>query len=170
MWGEGINEDNFDAFVWRGAAAIAERLWTTEERLLCPATHCPGIKDADGFGPGNATRYWLVPDGPSGNYARFADQLCRMSRRGARVGPTAPGYCPSDSGATAERRAQAVLRQLQIENARLREENAALRAHAALKSDDRGCKALNRFETPLHKLWRGSTRACGPHAHACTHT
>merc|ERR1712232_1378017 len=28
MWGEGINQDNFDAFVWHGAAAAAERLWS----------------------------------------------------------------------------------------------------------------------------------------------
>ena len=86
VWGEGISVDNFDSFVWRSASAIAERLWTTEERLMCPPSHCPGISGADdGFGPGNGTRYWLTPGGPSGNYARFADQLCRMSRRGART-------------------------------------------------------------------------------------
>ena len=28
MWGEGINKRNFDAYVWHGAAAIAERLWS----------------------------------------------------------------------------------------------------------------------------------------------
>jgi hypothetical protein len=38
MWGEGINVDNFDAFVWRGTAAASERLWASEERVGCPAT------------------------------------------------------------------------------------------------------------------------------------
>jgi N-acetyl-beta-hexosaminidase len=27
LWGEGINEDNFDAYAFRGAGAAAERLW-----------------------------------------------------------------------------------------------------------------------------------------------
>ena len=68
MWGEGINKDNFDAYVWHGTAAIAERLWS-------PAALTQSTDDA-------------VP--------RLAEQMCRMSARGFRPGPIEPGYCPYD--------------------------------------------------------------------------
>lgn len=119
MWGEGINEDNFDAFVWRGAAAAAERLWSTEESLGCPESACPGITGA------RKRSYWLHEGDP-----RFADQLCRMSQQGIKTGPIAPGFCPSDatSGNTdrllrLEQEAQALAR----ENGRLRAQLARFR-------------------------------------------
>lgn len=114
MWGEGINEDNFDAFVWRGAAAAAERLWSSEQSLGCPASSCPGITGA------RKQTYWLGQGDP-----RFADQLCRMSRAGVKTGPTAPGFCPSDAGS--DRQLQKRLYQLETENARLRAEVSRLR-------------------------------------------
>jgi hypothetical protein len=95
MWGEGINKDNFDAFVWREAAAAAERLWTTEMVLGCPEQICTGINAAAaaaGVKLPQVSR-WLT-DGTNPN--RLDDQLCRMSRMGVRTGPIAPGFCPSD--------------------------------------------------------------------------
>ena len=154
VWGEGISVDNFDSFVWRSASAIAERLWTTEERLMCPPSHCPGISGADdGFGPGNGTRYWLTPGGPSGNYARFADQLCRMSRRGARTGPISPGFCPSDAD---DQRVSGRITRLEAENSRLRREVAALRAQ--LKSDDASALAGRGVSVQKRQMGRGSCR------------
>ena len=38
----------------------------------------------------------------TGGDPRFADQLCRMSMMGIKTGPTAPGFCPSDAGASSE--------------------------------------------------------------------
>ena len=68
MWGEGINKDNFDAYVWHGTAAIAERLWS-------PADLTQSADDAS---------------------PRLSEQMCRMSARGFRPGPIGPGYCPGD--------------------------------------------------------------------------
>ena len=129
MWGEGINEDNFDAYVWRGAAAAAERLWATEESLGCPASICPGISKVR---PGRS--HWMA----AGD-RRHADQLCRMSRLGVRTGPNAPGFCPSDARRTAESEAPSEEAEVR---ARLEQENAALRAevarvHKLLRQDQR---------------------------------
>lgn len=114
MWGEGINQDNFDAYVWRGAAAAAERLWATEESLGCPASVCPGISKVR---PGRS--FWMgVGD------TRHAEQMCRMSRLGVRTGPNAPGFCPSDARTAG---ADGPSEEVEI-RARLEQENAALRA------------------------------------------
>jgi len=118
MWGEGINADNFDAYVWRGAAAAAERLWATEESLGCPADVCPGIRNAR---PGPSQ--WLKPG--SHGAPRLGDQLCRMSRMGVRPGPIGPGFCPSDAGQPA---GVEVRQRLEAENAALRLRLAALEA------------------------------------------
>jgi len=118
MWGEGITKDNFDAFVWRGATAAAERLWSTEESLGCSSQQCPGI-DPSNVRPGPS--HWLSSDS-----GRLSDQLCRMSRRGIRTGPIAPGFCPSDS----ESAASALETQIWIveeENVRLKLELQKLR-------------------------------------------
>ena len=95
MWGEGINKDNFDAFVWRAATAAAERLWTTEIALGCPETICPGVTAAAAAKGETLPKisHWLT-EGSNAN--RLDDQLCRMSRLGIRTGPIAPGFCPSD--------------------------------------------------------------------------
>ena len=69
MWGEGITQDNFDAFVWRGATAAAERLWSTEESLGCPAATCPGI-DPSKVRPGPS--YW------AGGSDWQASQVCML--------------------------------------------------------------------------------------------
>jgi len=70
MWGEGINQDNFDAFVWRAASAAAERLWS---------------------------RLDLTPTADASTLARLASFACRLSKRGIKVGPVGPGFCPSDA-------------------------------------------------------------------------
>lgn len=76
MWGEGINVDNFDAFVWHGAAAAAERLWS-------PLAQTDKVTDATTF--------------------RLAGHVCRMRRRGIGAGPVDRGYCPEDvTGLTRE--------------------------------------------------------------------
>ena len=85
MWGEGITQANFDSFVWRPTAAVAERLWTSEEDLGCPATSCPGIKTG-------TPSYWL-----SDHPGRLSDQLCRMTQQGIPTGPINPGFCPADA-------------------------------------------------------------------------
>lgn len=73
MWGEGINADNADAYIWRGAAAAAERLWSP---LALTPSH--------GLAAG-----------------RFAEHLCRLQTLGVKAGPIAPGFCPADAGAPA---------------------------------------------------------------------
>ena len=113
MWGEGVNGDNFDGFVWRGATAVAERLWATEENLSCPPSLCPGIKNS------RVPSYWLEVESP-----RFGDQLCRMSQRGIKTGPVGPGFCPSD----AFDNAQGALR---AENEALKQELADARRRLA---------------------------------------
>lgn len=69
MWGEGINEDNFDEYVWRGAGAAAERLWSP---------------------------YALTPTHAAAT-DRFVEHLCRLSLLGVRAGPIEPSYCPADT-------------------------------------------------------------------------
>jgi hypothetical protein len=69
MWGEGINEDNFDEYVWRGAGAAAERLWS----------------------PYNLTASHVAAND------RFVEHLCRLSLLGVRGGPIQPSFCPADS-------------------------------------------------------------------------
>jgi len=69
MWGEGINKDNFDAYVWHGAAAVGERLWS-------PAATTQSI---------------------SAMQPRLASQMCRMTQENFRVGPIFPGFCPADA-------------------------------------------------------------------------
>ena len=73
MWGEGINAANADAYIWRGAAAAAERLWS-------PLALTPSHAQAAG---------------------RFAEHLCRLQALGVRAGPIGPGFCPSDAAAAA---------------------------------------------------------------------
>jgi len=68
MWGEGINQDNFDAFVWRGASAVGERLWSSQS--------VTDITDAQ---------------------SRLAAFGCLLSERGIKIGPVGPGFCPSDA-------------------------------------------------------------------------
>ena len=80
MWGEGINAANADAYIWRGAAAAAERLWS-------PLALTPSHAQAAG---------------------RFAEHLCRLQALGVRAGPIAPGFCPSDVAGVAEIRAAAL--------------------------------------------------------------
>lgn len=132
MWGEGINKDNFDAFVWRAATAAAERLWTTERDLGCPEAICPGITAAAAAAAAGTS---IAPPPPShwltegSNSDRLDDQLCRMSRMGVRTGPIDPGFCPSDEGRATEEEVQ--LRQ------RLEEQLAVLRVELArLKAAD----------------------------------
>jgi hypothetical protein len=120
MWGEGINKDNFDAFVWRAATAAAERLWTTEEVLGCSEAVCPGV-GATGAAV-SKTSYWLTE---GENSDRLDDQLCRMSRMGVRTGPIQPGFCPSDEdGAVTEvelrQRLEAQVAELRLELARFK--------------------------------------------------
>lgn len=69
MWGEGINEDNFDEYVWRGAGAAAERLWSPYALTPSHATAAP----------------------------RFVEHLCRLSLLGVRAGPIQPSFCPADA-------------------------------------------------------------------------
>jgi hypothetical protein len=69
MWGEGISVYNQDAFVWRGTAAAAERLWSPYE--LTP-TH-------DAAAP------------------RLVEHLCRLETLGIRAGPIQPSFCPADA-------------------------------------------------------------------------
>eukprot|EP00948_MAST-09A_sp_MAST-9A-sp1_P001699 g1699.t1 len=68
MWGEGINKDNFDAYVWHSEAAIAERLWSDPKSTQTTAAAQP----------------------------RLAEAMCRMSLRGFKPGPIFPGFCESD--------------------------------------------------------------------------
>ena len=69
MWGEGINKDNIDAYVWRGAAAIAERLWSPAASTL-----------SHGAAAG-----------------RLAEHLCRLANLGVRAGPIGPNFCAADA-------------------------------------------------------------------------
>ena len=69
MWGEGINQNNFDAYVWHGMAAIGERLWS-------PAALTQSVTAAQG---------------------RLAQHVCRLEWAGFRPGPVMPGFCPPDA-------------------------------------------------------------------------
>jgi hexosaminidase len=175
MWGEGVNEDNWEAFVWRGAAAAAERLWATEQSLGCPPQLCPGITGAR-----RGQSYWMASDRStqfiSVGDTRLSDQLCRMSRLGLKPGPIAPGFCPSDVGSGERSSARArrdgsnvdtykvdglLVQRLQHENAHLKDENAHLKdenAHlkdenAHLKDENAHLKDENaRLQKELHVL------------------
>ncbi len=68
MWGEGINKRNFDAYVWHGAAAVAERLWSPRAKTNSTAAAQP----------------------------RLAEHMCRLAMRGFNPGPISPGFCPAD--------------------------------------------------------------------------
>ena len=69
----GINKDNAAAFMWRGAAAAAERLWSPQALTPSHSTAAP----------------------------RFAEHLCRLALLGVRAGPIGPNFCPADSQAPA---------------------------------------------------------------------
>jgi hypothetical protein len=71
MWGEGINAANADAYIWRGAAAAAERLWSP---LALTPTHTLAA-------------------------GRFEEHLCRLWMQGVRAGPVGPNFCPADAAA-----------------------------------------------------------------------
>ena len=105
MWGDDVNADVIGAFVWRGALALAERLWSAPSALRDPRmNNAPTV--------------------------RLAQQGCRMRMRGVGVGPTQAGWCPADSlppPVSASSTEQRELLLLQQEVARLRSENEALR-------------------------------------------
>eukprot|EP00759_Apiculatamorpha_spiralis_P020838 PhF_6_TR26080/c1_g1_i2/m.36822/K12373/HEXA_B; hexosaminidase len=93
MWGEGINKDNLDQYVWRGAGAAAERLWSAQSATM---SHV-GAQD------------------------RYMEHICRLSLLGIHVGPIEPNYCPSDSDentnkeeTTEEKQLKAQLKQKQV--------------------------------------------------------
>lgn len=58
-----------DEYVWRGAGAAAERLWSP---------------------------FALTPSHTTAN-DRFVEHLCRLSLLGVRAGPIQPSYCPADA-------------------------------------------------------------------------
>ena len=64
MWGEQVNEFNFDSRVWPRASAIAERLWSAKD-VTDPLAATP----------------------------RLNEWSCRMERRGVKCGPIEPSYC-----------------------------------------------------------------------------
>ena len=115
MWGDDVNADIIEAFVWRGAAALAERLWSRPSALRNP-------------------RHNNAPT------VRLAQHSCRMRMRGMAVGPTQAGWCPADSlpppPEPSRDQQQNELSVLRREVARLRKENAALRQSRPLKLDD----------------------------------
>ena len=45
MWGETVDTSDFDATVWPKLAAIAERLWSTEEQTSDPTAALPRIEE-----------------------------------------------------------------------------------------------------------------------------
>ena len=65
----GINKDNAAAFMWRGAASAAERLWSPQALTPSHAAAFP----------------------------RFSEHLCRLALLGVRAGPIGPNFCPADS-------------------------------------------------------------------------
>ena len=72
MWGEGINAGNADAYIWRGTAAVAERLWSD---LQSTPSHARASQ-------------------------RLAEHLCRLWQLGVRAGPIGPNFCTgADTGA-----------------------------------------------------------------------
>eukprot|EP00735_Rhodelphis_limneticus_P006151 TRINITY_DN18520_c0_g1::TRINITY_DN18520_c0_g1_i1::g.2769::m.2769 TRINITY_DN18520_c0_g1::TRINITY_DN18520_c0_g1_i1::g.2769 ORF type:complete len:543 (+),score=112.48,sp/P13723/HEXA1_DICDI/38.95/2e-130,Glyco_hydro_20/PF00728.17/4.5e-93,Glycohydro_20b2/PF14845.1/1.2e-23,Glyco_hydro_20b/PF02838.10/0.00016 TRINITY_DN18520_c0_g1_i1:60-1631(+) len=67
MWGEQVDDSNFESRVWPRASAIGERLWSPRE-----------VNDVDSATP------------------RLAAFRCHLWRRGIRAGPlTWPDYCPT---------------------------------------------------------------------------
>jgi hexosaminidase len=68
MWGEGINKRNFDNYVWHGAAAIGERLWST--------ANTTDIDDMQ---------------------LRLSEHMCRSyAMKGYNPGPVVAGFCAAD--------------------------------------------------------------------------
>lgn len=66
MWGEQVDDTNFDSRVWPRACAIAERLWSDES--------INSVTDA-------------LP--------RLISHRCRLVQRGVRADPLFPDYCPA---------------------------------------------------------------------------
>ena len=145
MWGDDVNADVIEAYVWRGALALAERLWSAPSALRDPRKN-------------NAPQ------------VRLAQMGCRMRMRGIAVGPTQADWCPADSlplsplGAEEgqEQREIVLLRQ---EVALLRRENAALRqSELALPLDGAGARvktddvSTRRVCPPELLLWNGLCR------------
>jgi N-acetyl-beta-hexosaminidase len=95
MWGEGVNKDNFDAFVWRNTAAAAERLWS-------PLSQTQQAVDI--------------------TMHRLNTHACKMSKRGVAVGAADRGYCPTDALDFVGHDSRSELEALRAENARLREQ------------------------------------------------
>ena len=72
-WGESVNAANFDAVVWHGLLAVAERLWS-------PKVEPRKIGDVVG-----------------GAAVRLEVMSCYLrTRYGVPVGALNPGYCPAD--------------------------------------------------------------------------
>ncbi len=72
-WGEGLNAANFDATVWHGLLAVAERLWSPK------------------VGP---AKMGAVVGGAGD---RMEVMSCYLrTRYGVPVGALSPGYCPAD--------------------------------------------------------------------------
>ena len=84
MWGEGINQDNTDAYVWRGTAAVAERLWSPRAATM---SHVQAAE-------------------------RYPEHLCRLAMLGIPTGPIGPNFCPADSQASTSAAAAAARRAL----------------------------------------------------------
>ncbi len=77
MWGEGINQWNGDAFMFRTTTAVAERLWSQ-------------------YGP-------QTINNEAAN-DRLVEALCRIEMLGVRAGPIQPSFCPGDVASSASTR------------------------------------------------------------------
>jgi hexosaminidase len=66
MWGEYVDENNFEGVVYPRAMAVGERLWSAST-----------VTDTTAAKP------------------RLLDQRCRMVQRGYRSAPVEPSYCAS---------------------------------------------------------------------------
>lgn len=64
MWGEQVDQTNFESRVWPRTAAVAERLWSAAS-----------VQD------------------PTSALPRLLAQRCRMVRRGVNAAPLQPGFC-----------------------------------------------------------------------------
>lgn len=67
MWGEHVDDANFDSIVYPRANAVGERLWSQES----------------------------VTDETSA-HSRLLIQRCRMIQRGIRSSPVEPGFCATE--------------------------------------------------------------------------
>lgn len=70
MWGESVDDANFDSRVFPRVLAVAERLWSHET-----------VNIIDGL-----------------TYSRLDHHRCNMVRRGVNGGPVNPGYCDAVYG------------------------------------------------------------------------